>query len=556
MSSQAQPVPSGVPGEAVRPAASHREVLQALSGLLLGMFVAVVSGTVVSTSLPRIIADLGGGQSSYTWVITASLLAMTVTTPIWGKFADLFDRKLLVQISLVIFVIGSMLAGLSENTGTMIAFRVVQGVGVGGLTALVQVVIADLISPRERGRYAGIMGGIMAVGTAGGPLLGGLVTDSVGWRWNFYIGVPIAALALVVLQRTLHLPARPRRAVTIDYLGATLIAAAVSLLLIWVTLAGTYFAWLSPTSALMVGGSLLIGVLAIRTERRAAEPIIPLTLFQNRTVLLAVLASIAVGVSMFSASVFLSQYMQLARGKSPTESGLLTLPLVAGSLVASTWFGLRISRTGQWKSVVVAGSFALLVALSAMATVRADTSFILVSLYMAILGIGQGMLLQNLILVTQNSVAARQLGTASATVSFFRSLGGAVGVGAMGALLAARVSTLTTDGLSRIGVESTDSASGGIPVIAKLPLPVRNVVEAAYGEAIGDVFLIVVPLALMTMVAALLLPNRPLGTQTAVEQMADEQARIRPTDVDYAVPAGRASEIVRAAEHAVKGGDR
>jgi EmrB/QacA subfamily drug resistance transporter len=504
----------------------------------MGMFVAIVSGTVVATSLPRIIADLGGGQSAYTWVVTASLLAMTVTTPIWGKFADLFDRKTLVQVSLVIFVLGSMLAGLSESAGMMIGFRVLQGVGVGGLTALVQIVIADLISPRERGRYAGIMGSIMAVGSAGGPLLGGLVTDSIGWRWNFYIMVPFALIAIVVLQRTLHLPKRQRAAVSIDYLGATLIAAAVSLLLIWVSLAGGQFAWVSVTSTLMLGGTVVLAMLAVRVERRASEPMIPLTLFRNRTVLFSILASISVGIAMFGVSVFLSQYMQLARGRTPTESGLLTLPLVAGSLVASTWFGLRISRTGRWKPVVVGGSFALLAGLAAMGTIRADTNLVLLAVYMAAVGTGMGMLLQNLVLVTQNAVPASQLGTASASVSFFRSLGGVVGVGVMGALLASRVGTLTTDGLNRIGAPSSGGASGEIPVLSELSAPVRGVVEAAYGQAIGEVFLVIVPLAILTVVMVLLLPDRPLGTRTAVEELAEEQAAARSAAPLAASPRG------------------
>ncbi len=538
--SSTAPVPGS--GEPARSSASRREVLEALSGLMLGMFAAIVSGTVVATSLPRIIAELGGSQTAYTWIVTASLLAMTVTTPIWGKFADLFDRKTLVQVALVIFIVGSMLAGLSESTGMMIAFRVIQGIGVGGLTALVQVVIADLISPRERGRYAGIMGGIMAVGSAGGPLLGGLITDSIGWRWNFYLFVPLALVAIVVLQRTLHLPRRQRPAVSIDYLGATLIAAAVSLLLIWVSLAGGHFAWASPTTALMLAGTVLFVALAIRVERRATDPIIPLTLFHNRTVLFAILASISVGVAMFGASVFLSQYMQLSRGHTPTESGLLTLPLVAGSLVASTWFGIRISQTGRWKPVVMGGSVILLVGLAAMGTIRADTSLVLVGIYMALVGTGMGMLLQNLVLVTQNAVPASQLGTASASVSFFRSLGGVVGVGVMGALLASRVGTLTTDGLDRIGVPTAGAASGDIPVLSELPAPVRSVVEAAYGQAIGEVFLIIVPLAILTVVMAFLLPDRPLGTRTAVEELADEQAGGRPA-ASPAVPTRSSSAV-------------
>ena len=525
------------------PTRSHREVLEAISGLMLGLFVAILSSTVVTTSLPRIIADLGGSQSSFTWVVTASLLATTVSTPIWGKFADLFNRKSLVQLSLLIFVIGSVLGGLSESTGFLIFCRAIQGLGAGGLTALVQIVLADLISPRERGRYSGILGSVFAVGSAGGPLLGGVVTDSAGWRWNFYIVVPIAAAAIILLQKTLHLPARPPRKVSIDYLGAGLIASGISLLLIWVSLAGKNFAWLSTDTALMVGGSILILALAILVEMRAKEPIIPLELFRNRTVVLSVIASAAIGVTLFGTSVFLSQYMQLARGKSPTESGLLTLPLVIGSLVASTVIGQRISRTGTWKPYMIVGSVLMLIGIAAMGTLQYDTTFTLLVVYMSLIGLGLGMVMQNLVLIVQNSVSVRQLGTASSTVAFFRTLGGAIGVSALGAVLGSRVTSLSNDGFADLGVAPTGS-SGTIPVLSELPAPVRVVIESAYGEAVGDIFLVAIPLAVLTIVMVLLLPNRPLGTKSATEQLAEEEPPVTPTDPVYSVPAGTASELL------------
>lgn len=526
------------------PVRIRREVLEAISGLMLGLFVAILSSTVVTTSLPRIIADLGGSQSAFTWVVTASLLATTVSTPVWGKFADLFDRKSLVQLSLLIFMVGTALAGLSESTSFLIFCRVIQGLGAGGLTALVQIVLADLISPRERGRYSGILGGIMAVGTAGGPLLGGVVTDSVGWRWNFYIVVPIAAAAIVLLQKTLHLPARKARKVSIDYVGATLIAAGISTLLIWVSLAGKNFAWISGYTALLVSGSIVLLVLAVLVERRAIEPIIPLELFRNRTVVLSVIASASIGVTLFGTSVFLSQYMQLARGKSPTESGLLTLPLVVGSLVASTVIGARITRTGIWKPYMIIGSVLMLIGISAMGTLHYDTNFALLAGYMALIGLGLGMVMQNLVLIVQNSVSVLQLGAASSTVAFFRTLGGAIGVSALGAVLGSRVTTLTNDGLSDIGVASSGT-SGTIPVLSELPGPVRLVVESAYGDAVGDIFLIAIPLALLTIVMVMLLPNRPLGTKTATEQLAEEDTPVTPAEPVYGVPAGTAGEILR-----------
>ena len=502
---------------------THRQVLEALSGLMLGMLVAILSSTVVSTSLPKIIADLGGTQSSYTWVVTSTLLATTVSTPLWGKFADLFNRKLLLQLSLVVFVVGSALAGLSTSSGMLIGFRVVQGLGAGGLTALSTVVMADIISPRERGRYMGYLGAVMAVGTLGGPLLGGVLTDTVGWRWNFYVGVPIAAVAIIVLQKTLHLPALKRRAVSIDYLGAALISGSVSLLLIWVTLGGQQFTWGSWQTVAMVGGAVLMGALLLVVELRATEPILPLSLFHNRTVVLAVVASVAVGVAMYGTTVFLSQYMQLARGKTPTESGLLTMPLIVGVLLSSTIAGQLISRTGVWKRYVVSGGVLLVIGMALMGTVRYDTSWTALSAYMFVMGVGVGMVMQNLVLVVQNVLPIRQMGVGTAAVAFFRSLGGAVGVSAMGAILASRVLTLMLDGLAKLHIPTSAMRSTTtVPDLSTLPRPIRLVVEAAYGEAVGDIFLAAIPVAIIALVAVAFLPNARLGTRSGAELLLEE----------------------------------
>ncbi len=503
---------------------SHRQVLEALSGLLLGLFVTILSSTVVSTSLPRIIADLGGGQSAFTWVVTSTLLALTVSTPIWGKLADLVDRKLLVQVALAIFVLGSALAGLAQTSGELIAFRVLQGLGAGGLTALTQVIMADLISPRERGRYAGYLGAVMAVGMVGGPLLGGVITDSVlGWRWNFYVGVPFAVLAFVVLQRTLHLPPRPRRKVSVDYLGAALIVTGVSTLLIWISLAGHQFDWVSGWTALLVPAAVGTLVLAVWVETRAKEPILPPHLFRDRTMVLSVVASAAVGVAMFGTSVFLSQYMQLSRGQSPTASGLLTLPMVIGLLAASIGVGRVVSRTGLYKRWMLLGSVLLTAGLALMGTVRYDTSYVALSIFMALLGLGVGMLMQNLVLVVQNTVSLPDMGAASAAVAFFRSLGGAVGVAVLGAVLSTRVTTMVTDGLAEIGAPA---GSGGsqIPDLDTLPAPVRLVVESAYGEGVADIFLVAVPLGVIALIAVLLLREVPLGTRSGIEIARQESA--------------------------------
>ncbi|GAA4994058.1 hypothetical protein GCM10023205_78460 [Yinghuangia aomiensis] len=494
---------------------SHRQIMEALSGLLLGMFVAILSSTIVSTALPRIIGDLGGGQSAYTWVVTATLLAMTCTTPIWGKLSDLFSKKLLVQLALVIYVTGSMLAGLSQSSGMLIGFRVLQGIGVGGLTALAQVIMAAMISPRERGRYSGYLGATFALATVGGPLIGGVIVDTpgLGWRGCFYVGVPFAIAALVMLQKTLKLPVVKREGVKIDYAGATLISAGVSVLLIWVTLAGDQYDWLSWQTGALIGLALVLLATALFVESRAAEPVIPLWLFRERTIVLAVIGSLFVGLAMMGASVFLSQYFQIARGKSPTVSGLMTMPMILGLAITSTVVGRLITATGRWKRYLVMGGVSLTVGLSLMGTARYDTSLVLLAVYMFLVGVGVGALQQNLILAVQNAVPANQLGAASSTVAFFRSLGGAIGVSILGAVMSHRVAGYLGGG---------GSGGGGIPDVQHLPQPLRTAVESAYGHAVGDIFLVAAPFGLMVLIAVLLIKERPLQTGKQVAAAAAE----------------------------------
>ncbi|MGZ6640814.1 MAG: MDR family MFS transporter [Solirubrobacteraceae bacterium] len=501
---------------------SHRAVLEAMSGLMLGMFVAILSSTVVSTSLPRIVSDLGGSQSAYTWVVTSTLLALTVSTPVWGKLSDLFDRKVLVQTGLVIYVGGSLLAGLAQSTSWLIACRVVQGIGVGGLTALVQVILSDLVSPRERGRYSGYLGAVFGVGTVAGPLLGGVITDSVGWRWCFYVGVPFAVAAFVVLQRRLNLPRR-RREVHMDYPGIVLIAGGVSSLLIWVSLAGQSYAWVSWQSAVLVGLGVGLCAGAVAVERRARQPLVPLALFEQRTVVLAVIASVAVGIAMFGTTVFLSQYMQIARGKSPTESGLLTIPMVVGLFLASTLVGRKVTRTGRYKRAMMLGAGLLTVGLGLMGTLDETTSLAELAAFMLLVGAGLGMLMQILVLVVQNAVAQRDIGAGSSLVAFFRSLGGAIGVSVLGAILASKASSSIASGLAALGVRPAGAGGGKVPDVGSLPAPVAHVVEHAYGVGVGEIFLAAAPLGLVAFVAIALMREVPLGSKSGIELAREER---------------------------------
>ncbi len=492
------------PDEPVR---SRREVLSALSGLLLAMFVAILSSTIVANALPTIIADLHGTQTGYTWVVTATLLTTTATTPIWGKLADLFSKKLLVQIAIVIFIVGSIGAGLAGSMGVLIGWRAVQGIGAGGLQALAQVVIAALIPPRERGRYSGYLGAVLAAATVSGPLAGGLLvsTPALGWRWCFFVGVPVGLVALAVLQRTLHVPTAPRKA-RLDYAGAALISGGVSVLLVWVSLAGEQFAWGSPVSIGLAALGVVTLAGAVLVEHRAVEPVVPLWLFRERTVVLSVVASLVVGLVMFGGSVFLGQYFQIARSYDPTVAGLLTLPLIGGLLVASTGSGQLISRYGRWKPYLVAGAIMITVGLALMATVDHTTPVVRVGAFLVVLGLGIGMTMQNLVLAVQNTVDVRDVGAASSLVAFLRSLGGTVGVTVLGVVLSHRVAGLLGGGAT---------ADAGLSDLAALPPAQAEAVRAAYGDAIGTVFGISAVASVLTLVAVLLIREVPLRTTVA-----------------------------------------
>lgn len=501
---------------------THREIMEALTGLLLAMFVAMLSSTVVSNALPAIVTDLEGSQTGYTWVVVATLLTMTATTPIWGKLADLFSKKLLVQIALVIFSIGSVVAALAPSMGVLIGARAFQGLGVGGLTALVQVVIASMVSPRERGRYSGYIGAVFATATVSGPLLGGLVVDSpLGWRGCFIIGLPVAAIAFVVLQKTLHLPTI-KRDVRIDYAGATLIMGGISLILVWVSLAGTNFDWISGTSAALVGASVALIAAAIWVEAKvAAEPVIPLRLFRDRTTALATAASVMVGVAMFGATVYLSQYFQLARGMSPTEAGLMSVAMVGGLLVSSILSGRVITRTGLWKRWLVGGMALVIVGIGLLGTIDSTTALWVVGGYMAITGVGLGATMQNLVLSVQNNTAPKDLGAASSVVAMFRSIGGSAGVAALGAVLAHQVTGSVKDGvmsLVRDGkitpeqLADMQHSTGDIPDLVSLPSPIRSLYEASFGESVGHLFMVSVPFAVVAFLCVLFIKEVPLRT--------------------------------------------
>ncbi|MEP9415195.1 MDR family MFS transporter [Gordonia sp. VNQ95] len=534
---------------------AQRSVILAISGLIVGMFAAIASSTIISPALPRIVSDLGGGEDILTWAITASLLTSSIATPLWGKLSDLIDPKLLVQIGLGFFVTGSVLAGFAFDPSWLIAGRAIQGVGVGAMNTLVMVIIAGIVSARDRGKYMGVIAGIMGVAQVGGPLLGGVITDGMGWQWTFWLFAPLVVVAIIVIQLTLHLPKRPARAVRIDYLGAVLIAAGAATLTLWITFAGDKYDWWSWQTTAMLGGVVAAFGLFVLVELKTAEPIIPMRLFGDRTFTLAVIASIGLGVAMFGVPVFLSQYLQYARGASPTQAGLMTLPMVAGQLIGGMLVGNLISKWGIWKGFVVGGTIVFTVGLALMGTVGYDTNFVLVSVYMFMLGLGIGSVMQNLVMVVQNSVEAKNLGAASAGVTFFRSLGGAVGVTALGALLGARVPTLMQQNIADADVSGLTPeqlqgaheqlSSGAVTDLGSLPEVFGSAIESAYGTATAEIFLWSVPLGVVAVIATLLLPNKSLSRSTGTEKLG-EQAGKAAVDLAGAITSSDSPESIAA----------
>jgi MFS family permease len=498
----------------------QRGVSVAVGALALVTFVSGFSSTVVTNALPVILGALNGSSTQYTWVITATLLTSTATTPIWGKLSDIASKKLLLQLSTAIFVLASVCSGLSQSAGELIAFRGVQGVGLGGVQALSLIALAALVPARERGRYGGWFGAASAVAIVSGPLIGGLVVDSIGWRAVFYIGVPFAILAMVLLQRTLHIPV-VRQPVKIDYFGSSLLVAGVSLLLVWVSFAGHQFAWGSGASIALALAGVLVLTLAVYVESRATDPIVPLSLLRQRTPALSIIGSLGAGLALFGSAVFFGQYYQVGRGYSPTQAGLLSIPMMGGLFLSSLASGRLITKTGRWKRYLVIGATLVLVGFALLGTIGHATPIAFVVGAAAIVGVGVGMTQQNLVLAVQNSVAYRQVGVATSVTTFFRSLGGTIGIAGLGALLTARAQAGIAHGLLAAGLPKDAAGTGGSLAISKLPAAVATVVRASYANALGVIFLCGAGLAAVSLLAVLGIREVPLRTTLQVEELAD-----------------------------------
>jgi EmrB/QacA subfamily drug resistance transporter len=520
---------------------THREILEVMSGLMLAMLTSMISTSVVGTALPTIVGELGG-QEQYSWVASATMLTMTVSTPLWGKLSDLFGRKLLFQTALALFVASSMVAGLSQDMGQLIAARAVQGLGVGGLSALSQVILGDIVSPRERGRYSGYMGAVFGISTVAGPLLGGFIVDTewLGWRWCFYVVVPFALVAFLVIQKVLRLP-KVKRSTSIDIWGATTITASASGLMLLLTLGGTEFEWNSGWTYFLAAISLLMLALAVLAERTAGNPILPPRLFRNRTFVLTSVASMFVGMALFGAMIYLPQYLQIVKGLSPTNSGLMTLPLVGALFVSGVVSGRIVTKTGKWKIFPVAGLFIVAVGLFLLSRLHVDSSEWLIGFDVAVLGLGLGLSMQMLILAAQNGAELRDMASTTSGVSFFRSLGGAVGVAAFGAILTNRLKDEMAQMLSAAGISvpgGSDIQLGSPAAIQQLPGPIKHIVLESFTRGLETVFLVGVPIALLGFVATIFLKELPLRGP------ASAPAGPKPLSKDDLVLAGLLLELV------------
>ncbi|MFJ9055798.1 DHA2 family efflux MFS transporter permease subunit [Streptomyces sp. NPDC102409] len=496
---------------------SRRNVLVSIGALLLGMLLAALDQTIVSTALPTIVSELGG-LDHLSWVVTAYLLAATAATPLWGKLGDQYGRKKLFQTAIVIFLVGSALCGMAQNMPQLIGFRALQGLGGGGLMVLSMAIVGDLVSPRERGKYQGLFGAVFGVTSVLGPLLGGLFTEHLSWRWVFYINLPIGIVALLVIAAALHIPVR-RTKHTIDYLGTFLIASVATCLVLVASLGGTTWGWGSAQIVALAVLAVVLLVAFVAAERRAAEPVLPLKLFRMRTFSLVAAISFVIGFAMFGAMTYLPTFLQVVHGITPTLSGVHMLPMVFGLLITSTASGQIVSRTGRWKVFPIAGTALTAVGLLLLHTLSENSSTWTMSLCFFVFGAGLGLVMQVLVLIVQNSVGYEDLGVATSGATFFRSIGASFGVAVFGTVFTNRLTGELEDALSGRalppGVDAGALAADP-RAIGRLPADLRPSVLSAYSTSITDVFLYAIPVVLVAFVFAWFLKEEPLrGSVTA-----------------------------------------
>jgi EmrB/QacA subfamily drug resistance transporter len=515
MSDLDTPVDTAADADAKRApvALSQRQIRLVFVGLMLGMLLAALDQTIVATALPTIVGDLGG-LNHLSWVVTAYLLASTVSTPLWGKLGDLYGRKGFFQAAIVIFLVGSALSGLSQNLNELIMFRAIQGLGAGGLIVGAQAIIGDIVPPRDRGRYTGLIGAVFAVASVAGPLLGGFFTDGPGWRWVFYVNLPIGAIALFVVAAVLHAKVTTRVDHKIDYLGASVLSATVVALILMLTWGGTTYAWASATIIGLGIATLILFALFIAVERRATEPIVPLKLFKNKVFRIAFLTGAIIGFSMFGALTFLPLFLQIVHGASATSSGLQLIPIMVFVLVMAIYSGRRISATGTYRRFPIIGTAMTAIALFLLSHLGVHTPFWHTAIYMAILGAGLGLTMQVLLLAAQNSVAYSDLGVATSLATFSRSIGGSIGVAVFGTVFNNRLAVNLAKHVPATALAKLHGASltANPDKVKHLPVPIRTGLRIAVSDSLHTVYLAAVPFAVLAFILALLLREVPLRT--------------------------------------------
>ncbi|GLU47948.1 MDR family MFS transporter [Nocardiopsis ansamitocini] len=500
------------------PVLSKRQVGWVFVGLMLTMLLAALDQTIVGTALPTIVGELNGLEH-LSWVITAYILATTIGMPIYGKAGDLFGRKSVFIFAIVVFLIGSILSGIAQNMTQLIGFRALQGIGGGGLMIGAQAIIADIVSPRERGKYMGLIGGVFGLASVAGPLLGGFFTDNLSWRWIFYINIPLGLLALGVTIAVLKLP-KPRSAEkpSLDYLGTALLAIASTALVLLTSWGGGTYAWSSPVILGLIALTVVAAVLFVVAEKYAVEPIIPLELFKDRNFSLAAVIGMTVGVAMFSTVSYLPTFLQMVNGATATESGLMMIPMVVGMLTATISTGRLVSATGRYKIYPIAGSLILAVGLFLLSRISVDSSYLFTATGMFVLGLGVGSYMQNLVLIVQNSVPRRHLGAATSAHSYFRQIGASFGIAVFGTIFVNRLTEQVAQAPPQVAAKmgQIGGGEGGIgsltpDILRSLPAPVRETVANAFAHALPPIFLYAVPIVLLGFVLAFFIKEAPLA---------------------------------------------
>jgi len=527
-----------------RPNLAHGQILALMGGLMTGMLLAALDQTIVSTAMPTIVGKLGG-LDHYSWVITAYLLAATASTPLYGKLSDLYGRRPLLRFAIVTFVVGSLLAVFAQSMTQLIMARGVQGLGAGGLMSLSFTIVSDVLAPRDRARYQGLFGAVFGLASIAGPLLGGYFAEH-NWRWIFLINLPLGILALFVTDRVLKLVPHRRREHAVDFLGAAIMVAAVVALLLATSWGGIEYPWSSPLILGLLAAGGILSVVFVVVENRVREPILPLSIFRRRTVALGNAGIFTFGLCMFGSIIFVPMYLQVVKGTSPTDSGLLMVPMMAGVIITSILTGRAISRFGRYKWATVSGSVVLTGGMLLFAQLEVDTPLWVAFSYMVVLGVGIGLSMQSLLLAVQNSLALSEMGAGTSSVAFFRSLGGSFGVAILGAVLTARVdywmarllpgalAELPADAAERLPSGSNRELLNEPSAILALPEPIREVIQEAFVNGLGTVFLVSSGVALAAVVITSMLPNHILEGGTGRRPLT--QPELTPQDAGSGTP--------------------